>query len=149
MTDLWAQERRRLYRHLRRRLNAQEAEDVVSEAFVRVHRRYGARATPELLWRVAFNAAADLQRAEEKQSELGGCAGFLNGVAIPGIDTAIIRADFLRAFRLLPRTQQEAFALTELRGLTERETAEVLAIPRQTVNWRCEAARTFLQKELR
>jgi DNA-directed RNA polymerase specialized sigma24 family protein len=143
--ELWLEERPRLERYMRRWHSAHDAQDVVDEAFARLRDD----ATPESLWLTAIHAGQELTRAQSRQHYLQEQAGLLTGLAVGGTDKlAIIRADFDRAFRLLPRAQQEAFALTELRGLTERETAEVLGIPQSTVNWRCEAARAYLREEL-
>jgi RNA polymerase sigma factor (sigma-70 family) len=147
---LWRQEHKRLVTHLsyRGRRSAPWAEDIVSDAFAYLLRKHHDHASPGYLWRVAFSAAADVRRHEKRQDFLEEQVGILTGTAIPGIDTAIMRMDFLRAFRQLPLAQREAFALIELRGLTALESAQVLGIPRRTVTWRCEAARTYLAKEL-
>lgn len=146
VAELWAAERRKLERYLRRSLARPDAEDVVSAAFAKLATR--SQPTVELLWKIAFDEAINLAREELRQDFLEEQAGILGGTAIPSIETAIIRADFDRAFRQLPRAQAEAFALTELRGLTERETADVLGVAQKTINRRCEAARTYLRGEL-
>lgn len=143
--ELWLQERPRLEAHLRRRLSLADAQDVADESFARLK---GTNASPGQLWQTAWNVEQELLRAERRQQHLKDQADILNGRAIPTIETAILRADFDRAFRRLPRRQQEAFALVELRGLSEKEAAGVLGVPKSTVNWRCEAARAFLREEL-
>lgn len=147
MNALWAAEKRKLERYLRRRLSQVDTDDVVGAAFEKMCKP-GREPNPDLLWKIAFNEAANLHRAEAKQDFLERQSWILNGVAISDADTAIFRADFDRALRQLPWGQRAAFVLTELRGLTERETANVLGIDQATVNRRCEAARIFLKGEL-
>jgi RNA polymerase sigma factor (sigma-70 family) len=43
---------------------------------------------------------------------------------------------------------RDAFILTELRGLTEREAADVLDTSQPTVHRRAEAARNYIREEL-
>lgn len=143
--ELWLHARPRLEAHLLRSHSRSAVEDIVDEAFVRLK---GQDADPEQLWQTAFWVEKEYRRAEARQAFLEEQADILTGRAIPSIETAILRADFDRAFRRLPRPQQEAFALIELRGLTEQEAAGVLGIPKSTVNWRCEAARSRLKEEL-
>lgn len=145
--ELWLRARPRLEGQLRRRLGRTLAQDIADEAFDRLQRR-GQQPTPANLWAHARDAERDILRDAAKQDFLAEQAGILDGRAIPTIEGAMFRADFDRAFRALPEEQRIAFALTELRGLTERETADVLGVNQSTVNRRCEAARTYLQKEL-
>lgn len=142
--ELWLQERPRLEKKLRTRMSRADAQDIVDEAFARL----GDTAEAGQLWQTALNVEREHLRRRLRADLAEEQAGILNGRAIPNIETAILRADFDRALRRLPREQLEAFALVELRGLTEREASAVLGVPQSTVNWRCEAARTFLREEL-
>lgn len=144
--ELWVIERPKVEDWLRRKKFSRDAvQDIVDEAFFRLQGKSPERGA---LWKTTFNVLQEHLREKTRRVYLEQQAELLTGTAIPNIETAIIRADFDRAFRRLPRTLQEAFALTELRGLTERETADVLGISQPTVNRRCEAARTFLREEL-
>lgn len=145
--ELWLQERPRLEQWLRRqRVPRHDVEDIVDEAFARLKHT---DARPGQLWQTALYVTQEWGRAQAKQLSAAEQVSILSGTAIPPIETAILRLDFDRAFRQLPREQQEAFALTELRGLTERETASVLGVSQKTINRRCEAARHYLREELR
>lgn len=145
--ELWLTVRPELETHLRRSHSAEEAVEIADEAFARAQ---GRAVTPEWLWRVAFNVEADLGRKRARRDEMEeDVATIFAGIAVPGIETAILRADFDRAFRALPREQAEAFALVELRGLTQLEAADVLGVSQPTVHRRCEAARSRLKEELR
>jgi len=143
--QLWTTTRPSIEQWLRRRVGQHAAEDIMDESFARLG---AGDAYPGQLYLTAVNVLREYRRAEVKQVILTEQASFLTGTAIPGIDMYILALDFDRAFRQLPRVQAEAFALTELRGLTERETADVLGVSQKTINRRCEAARLHLQKEL-
>lgn len=142
---LWLQERPRLEAQLRTRMSRADAQDVADEAFARLK---GTDPSPGQLWQTAWHVEQELRRRHSRDTYLEEQAGILSGRAIPSIDTAILRADFDRAFRALPREQAEAFALVELRGLTQLEAADVLGVSQPTVHRRCEAARSRLKEAL-
>lgn len=147
--ELWAEHHADIESQLRDRLklSRHDAEEIVGDAAVKLLDT--ANPSKELLFKVSLDRATDVIRVRAKRAKLyEKIEPLFAGQAIPTIEGAMFRADFDRAFRGLPREQAEAFALTELRGLTERETAEVLGVHQSTVNRRCEAARTYLQKEL-
>ena len=52
------------------------------------------------------------------------------------------------SLRVLGQEERDAFILTELRGLTEREAADVLDSSQPTVHRRAEAARNYIRREL-
>lgn len=52
------------------------------------------------------------------------------------------------SLRVLGQDERDAFILTELRGLTEREAADVLDSSQPTVHRRAEAARNYIRREL-
>jgi RNA polymerase sigma factor (sigma-70 family) len=148
LQSLWLAEHRRLVNHYAQLRPRAQAEEIADEAFARLQEKDDPDGDPaELLWGIAFNVAKEHTRVARRDEKLRQepCLG---GHAIPSIGIAIFRADFDRAMRRLPPNLRAAFALTELRGLTERETAEVLGIARSTVHVRCEAARTILKEEL-
>lgn len=144
--ELWLQERPRFERQLRRMMSRADAQDVMDEAFARLK---GDDVSPGQLWLTVQNVVRERARAENRQRDLQEQqADLLNGWAIPSLEIALLRADFDRAFRTLPRSEAEAFALVELRGLTQLEAAEYLGVSQPTVHRRCEAARIRLQQEL-
>lgn len=147
--QLWVRVRPALERYLReqRKLTRADAQDAVDEAFAEMMRR-DCPATERNLWRLALDAAYEIGLRHRREYETVEAQAVLSGVAIPGIETAIFRADFDRAVRQLPEDERSAFALTELRGLTVREAAGVLGESRSTIQRRCEAARTYLREEL-
>jgi len=64
------------------------------------------------------------------------------------IDQASLPTDFDVAVRGLPAPERDAFILTELRGLTVREAAEVLGISKSSVDRLDTAARATVREEL-
>jgi DNA-directed RNA polymerase specialized sigma24 family protein len=56
--------------------------------------------------------------------------------------------DFDYAVRGLPESERDAFILTDLRGLTVREAADVLDVSKSTVDRWADAARDLLGEEL-
>lgn len=58
------------------------------------------------------------------------------------------RVAFDQVLRALPEMERDAFILTELRGLTERDAAAVLGVHQSTVHRRAEAARNFIREEI-
>jgi RNA polymerase sigma factor (sigma-70 family) len=143
--QLWLEERPRLEDYLRANsLPAHAVQDVVDEAFARLL-PLGERATPEMLWRKAFDAVRDYHRDIEKREVLLAQADILTGRAISSIEDAMFRADFMAGLKRLPEETRAAFYWTAVRGLTERETAEALGVSQQMINRRIEAARLFLR----
>lgn len=61
--------------------------------------------------------------------------------------TSEFRTDFDRAVRALEDDERDALILTDLRGLSQREAADVLETSQPTVQRRAEAARDFIRKE--
>lgn len=149
LEQLWVKEGPKLRKYLRKRLHRPEIEDVIAEAFTELQRMDEHTHVPGMLWHIAFHKRADVYRRRARREYAEEQAEILHGTAIPNIETAIFRADFDRAFRRLPRLNAEAFALIELRGLTERETAQILGVSQSTAHRRCEAARSLLAEELR
>jgi len=92
------------------------------------------------------------RREHEIPSGLGNVDGDL---ALTSVDPHTLtledvefRHDFDLALRNLDEDQRDAFIVTELRGLTEREAADVLDTSQPTVHRRAEAARNQLREEI-
>lgn len=64
------------------------------------------------------------------------------------LEEAEFRADFDLALRRLPAAERDALILTELRGLTVREAADVLDVHYATVSRRRQAALDFIREEI-
>lgn len=127
------------------------AEDVATEAIVRVASNGQADTALPL---IVYGLAVDEYRRRMKQVPSGlldvepEVDDQLARVVPETLDRAEFRADFDRAVRGLAESERAVFILTELRGLTVREAADVLGLPKSTVADRLQAARTFIREEL-
>jgi RNA polymerase sigma factor (sigma-70 family) len=140
--------------------NRADAEEAAAEAFTRLAARDGDPRNPAgLLWVTARSIAIDKLRQRDQRGEVlaGGVdlehwgdsevgRGRYDGVA--DIREAEARADLTRALADLDPSDREAWALTELRGLTTYEAAEVLGVSQPTASRRAERARLSLKGDL-
>jgi RNA polymerase sigma-70 factor (ECF subfamily) len=121
-------------------LSADEAQDVVQDAFLRLHRHLASGGSREnirgWLFRVAHNAARNRQNRYDRRF-----AAPLEGEIEPILDDStperavLEKEKFLRlqkAIRQLTDSERECLLL-RARGLRYREIAEVLGIPTSTV----------------
>jgi RNA polymerase sigma factor (sigma-70 family) len=140
--------------------NRADAEEVTAEAFAKLASIPEEPHNPEgLLWVIARGFAIDRLRHRDlgietlcdpdtllwyEESALG--RGRFDGIA--DIREAEARADLTVALRELDETYRQAWALTELRGLTTYEAAEVLGVSQPTASRRAERARVSLEGDL-
>lgn len=139
----WRELRARLRGFVGRRVgNPEDAEDVVQEVFVRMHRSIGALSSAERLdawaFRIARNAIVDRYRAPNRRSDVvstGAAAEAMDELAADGVggepsDDA--RAEMARCVapmvRALPDGYRRAIELTDLTGLTQAAAAERLGL---------------------
>jgi RNA polymerase sigma factor (sigma-70 family) len=136
--------------------NREDAEDLVSRAFTRLWRGTNSEDLAALnsiieglvknYWRDqdrrfedAYGLVPDL--AELEQAEL-----------VRGRDLTYpvlaFRESFDFAVRGLDAPERDAFILTDLRGLSEREAGSVLAVPQSSVHRRASSARASIAKEI-
>lgn len=147
--------------------NRQDAEDVVQEAFARVHKRLGTFAGDSSfyswLYRIVVNQSIDALRRKrrEKRVELDSedaRAAEREGVQLwprfeasdPGESAQRheLGAKLQRAFDGLPEIHQAVILLRELEGLTYEEIAQTLGIRKGTVMSRLFHARKAMQRSL-
>jgi RNA polymerase sigma factor (sigma-70 family) len=140
--------------------NSADAEEITADAFAKLATLDETPHNPEgLLWVIARGLAIDRLRhrdlgvetlcspdtlAWHEESELG--RGRFDGIA--DIREAESRADLTLALAELDETDRAAWALTELRGLTTYEAAEVLGVSQPTASRRAERARLALKGDL-
>jgi RNA polymerase sigma factor (sigma-70 family) len=140
--------------------NRADAEEVTAEAFTRLAARDSEPQNPEgLLWVISRGIAIDRLRRRDlgiettcdpetliwhEENQIG--KGRFDGVA--DLREAESRADLTTALKALDPDDREAWALTELRGLTTREAAAVTGASHMTISRRAERARLTLTKEL-
>lgn len=132
-----------------------EAEDVASETMIRAARRieqgHSLAEVERLVPIIAYGLAVDEYRRGEIPAGLGredDELGQLLGARALTADEADFSAAFDLRVRDLVDVDRDAFILTELRGLTTREAADVLDTPRSTVHRRAEAARLSLRGDI-
>jgi RNA polymerase sigma-70 factor (ECF subfamily) len=147
-TVAWDALRAELYRFVARRIPAADAEDVVQEALLRIHRGLpnlrAAGAVVGWLYQVTRNALADHVRALRPGEEVDDQDG---GPTVEADDTAFERlAACVAPFvAMLPDHYREAIELVELRGVSQVDAASRLGIPVSTMKSRVQRGRAQLR----
>jgi len=136
--------------------NTVDAEDIVQETFAGAFRGLGAfRASASVktwLTRILIRQAArHLRHARRRKATFRPLEATSDSqVAVPsshpGVDA---RIDVMAAIRSLGPDHQEVIALREIQGLSYEEMAEILEVPRGTVESRLFRARRELRERLR
>ncbi len=130
--------------------NSHDAEDVVQEVFLRVHRKgsKGVHDVQAWLATITFRLALDRARKPEALD----IADFEFPSAGPDAErTAIHRQKIDRVHRLiaaLPEELRHALVLSALDDLNSRQIGEVLGIPESSVRGRILRARQILKDKL-
>lgn len=155
----------RIRRYLARLVGTTEAEDLRQEVFERAQRAIGtfrgdSRALT-WLYRVATNVAIDRLRSAERRADLSrddagagplggvGAADATNERSLDGeVDRKRMRECIMRVVDELPPSQRAVILLGELRGLSDRETAEALGISLGAAKIRLHRARRALKAAL-
>jgi RNA polymerase sigma-70 factor, ECF subfamily len=132
-----------VWRFLRRLLgDAQLAEDVTQETFVRVHTRLptfdGRSRFTTWLFRVAHNAGIDAARARQRRDRLGSLPPARDA---PSPES---RHELDAALAALDRDLREALLAVEVLGLTYVEAGRMLGAPAGTIKSRVHRARERL-----
>lgn len=142
----------RLYRFCLRLVGTTEAEDVVQETFIRVHRSIGSYQPTgrfeSWLFTIANHLALDALRrgagnraeAEEPVDSVG---------PVDELSHREVQHALLRAVERLPVEQKQVFLLREEAGLSFREIAELTRCPLNTALGRMHYAMENLRKSLR
>ncbi len=159
---VWADLHDRLFLYIRRRVSTdQDAEDILSDVFLRIHakRRSLAEARNVTGWtfRIASNAVTDYYRARAKASDAE--AQLAREALVdssPGIgDRTVNQEAPSRGAELaacmepllgqLPARYREAIALTELDGVTQSEAASKLGLSTSGMKSRVQRGRARLK----
>lgn len=136
------------------RIVGADAEDVVHEAFVRIARavedsgKTSEDAAAMLNMTVRNLALNHLRDLREEPMELTTITGMIDSPRPLTAERGMFVTDFNEALRALPEDQAQAFILTEIRGLSQREAGEILEVSAMAINRRAEAARRTLAREL-
>lgn len=147
----WDALRAELYRFVARRIAAADADDVVQEAMLRIHRglpNLRARgAVVGWLYQVTRNTLADHLRASRPAEELEDDDLI---TPIESDDSAFrgLTACVAPFVAMLPAHYREAVELVELRGMTQVAAAAQLGIPLSTMKSRVQRGRAELRRLL-
>jgi RNA polymerase sigma-70 factor (ECF subfamily) len=133
----WSELEARLRPYVARRVPPPEVDDVLQEIFVRMHRGLDGLRDEERfggwVYRIARNVIVDAARARAREPLLQ-VAEVLDDTtdSESGGQDAGLQADLGECIALfvarLPSPYREAITLTELRGLTQKEAAEMIGI---------------------
>lgn len=152
----------RIRRYLARLVGANDAEDLAQDVFEKAQRAMGAfRGDSRVLtwlYRVATNAAIDRLRSAGRRTDRGHAGDPLDADSsseaaeersLDGeIDRTRMRECILGVVEQLPASQRAVILLGELRGLSDRETADALGISLGAAKIRLHRARRVLKAAL-
>jgi len=134
--------------------NAEDAEDVVQEAFLKLYRTGAWRGMEEekaylarVAWRIAVGRVQRLPRREMVGGE-DAMDGLVSGESSPE-DLAMRRSEELRLRQLieeLPEDLRQTLRLSSLEEMSSREVGMVMGIPEGTVRTRLMRARAELRR---
>ncbi|RJP34571.1 MAG: sigma-70 family RNA polymerase sigma factor [Phycisphaerales bacterium] len=139
--------------------NAEDAADVVQDAFVRAHTRLGQLDDDERfgpwLMRIVTNLALNFRRRRgsrptvslEAGMDVGAASGSAASAswACDGGDSAALKQAIDAAIRTLPEKQAAALVLFSIEGMPQKEVAEVLDCSVELVKWNVFQARKKLK----
>jgi len=140
-----------LYRSaLRLTHNRAEAEDVVQETYLRAFRSFHRfnPGTNARAWLFTILRNAFLNRLRDAAAESATLASEGDSPEDEFFHT-VLHGDVDRALKTLPLVFREAVILTDLEGLTYKETSQVLGCPIGTVMSRLSRGRSLLRQALR
>lgn len=142
----------RLARTLSR--NRADAEDVLQETLLGAYRgmhNFAARSTVKtwlmhILTRQALKAWR--RRRRDRANRMVSDDAALNAIAASAKANGGYDIDVMRILESLPPTHREVLVLKELRGLSLDEIAQMLAVPRGTIDSRLSRARAEMRQRI-
>ena len=146
----WNEIERRLRPYVARRVaSAADADDVLQEIFVRMHRGLTALRDGERfgawVYRVAESALADSGRARARDRSIPVAEIPERADSETSEDAEDLQVDLVECVTLfvarLPSPYREAITLTELEGLTQKDAAEMLGVTRSAMKSRVQRGR--------
>jgi RNA polymerase sigma-70 factor (ECF subfamily) len=149
LETLWDQYCCRLLAFIRSRVSDEaEAEDILQEVFVRIHRHLCCLPTPvkmeSWIYQIARNLIIDSYRRRREQVELP--ESFPAEVDLPEDDLeAELSLSLKDLLAELPAMDRQALVLTDYQGLSQRELAERLGISVSGAKSRVQRARDKLR----
>ena len=156
---IWEEFHQRLLAFIRRRVaNQHDAEDILQDVFTRIHtnlsRLKNGESVTAWIYRITHNATADYYRERAKATEgvaelrsevkSGRTPLLRQGDEGNGVDSDG-SSEFARCVEpllsQLPERYREAITMTELRGLTQKETAQRIGLSVSGMKSRVQRAR--------
>lgn len=148
----WDALRAELHRFVARRLAGPDAEDVVQEALVRIHRGLPAvreqGAVIGWLYQVTRNTLADHLRGTRPSDELTDDHDAGAPIDVDDVAFGRLAACVAPFVAMLPEHYREAIELVELRGLSQVDAAATFGIPVSTMKSRVQRGRRELRELL-
>jgi RNA polymerase sigma-70 factor, ECF subfamily len=135
--------------------NTHDAEDIVQETFLRLHRSGSWQQVEDeraLLARIAWRLAVDRVRSNGRGKEAAALEADLTSRE-PSPEQRVLMADrdatVRRLIDALPEELRLPLALSGMEGLTSRQIAGIMGIPEGTVRTRISRARELVKQKLR
>jgi RNA polymerase sigma-70 factor, ECF subfamily len=147
-------------------LNAEDAQDITQETFVKVYQRYhqyNAEAASLKTWicRIAINHCLDFLKAKKSKKRFGFLSALFHTnsnepikdaieINHPGIETEYKEAlqNLLQIIYTLPDNQKTAIILTKIENRPQKEVAEIMNISLKAVESLLQRAKQTIQKKL-
>jgi RNA polymerase sigma-70 factor, ECF subfamily len=147
-------------------LNAEDAQDITQETFVKVYQRYhqyNAEAASLKTWicRIAINNCLDFLKAKKSKKRFGFLSSLFHtdsneplkeaiDINHPGIETEDKEAlqSLLQIIYTLPDNQKTAIILTKIEDRPQKEVAEIMNISLKAVESLLQRAKQSIQKKL-
>lgn len=149
----WPELRAELRRFVRSRVaDAEAAEDLVQDVFVKLARQLHDGPPPESLhawvFTVARNAIVDHHRRHASRDGRRGDGDEPAHAPVETLANSALLASFRRFVQDLPEEQRQAIELTEYEGVSQAELARRLGLPLSTVKSRVQRGRQRLERAL-
>lgn len=139
--------------------NRQDAEDVLQETLTAAFERIGSfekrAAVKTWLIRILVNQSARVHRSRHVRRTASldalseGAASVLSGAPADPSERADLRLDVMAVLEALSAEHRQVITLREFQGLSYEEIAQVLGVPRGTVESRLFRARRELRERLK
>lgn len=146
---------KKAYRVAYRYLNqAQDAEDLVQEAFIAALRRIDSfdstRPFAPWFYRILVNRCLNARKSRARRGTVELSREVVSGRASPLLEAerSELRQQLREAMEELPDRQKTIVALSDVEGFTSPEIAEMLNITDGTVRWHLHQARRVLRNAL-
>lgn len=147
-------------------LNAEDAQDITQEVFVKIYQRYHqynkeAASLKTWIYRIAINHCLDFLKAKKRGKRFGFLSALFypdssepisDAIIInhPGIETEDKEAlqNLLQIIYTLPENQKTAIILSKIEDRTQKEVAEIMNTSIKAVESLLQRAKQSIQKKL-